>query len=66
MMLPTIAERTSVPMTIMGFMFMFFIVLAAWIVVDLNLARSDQRDSEELARLIRQGRKKEDRDDGKT
>lgn len=61
-----LAELQSVPMTIMGFMFMFFIVLATWFVVDLNLARSDQRDSEELARLIRQGRKKEDRDDGKT
>lgn len=61
-----LAERQSVPMSIMGFIFMFFIVLAAWIVVDLNLARSDQRDSEELAKLIRQGRKKEDRDDGKT
>jgi len=66
MMLPTIAERTSVPMTIMGFMFMFFVVLATWFVVDLNLARSDQRESEELAKLIRQGRKKEDRDGSET
>jgi hypothetical protein len=66
MMLLTLAERTSVPVTIAGFMFMFFIVLATWFVVDLNLARSDQKDSEELARMIRQGRKKEDCDDGKT